>query len=81
MVDETMLPEPGSSMDDAMSDRDRRRHFCVGKKCSNPDDGVLLAADEGHLAKQGVSTRVLCVERARSLTDRFGRAGEQHFDT
>ena len=44
-VNETVLPELGSSMDDTMSDRDGRRHFWVGKKRPNPDDSVLLAAD------------------------------------
>ena len=75
-----MLPEPRSAMNNAMSDRGRRRHFGVGEKSADADDCFPLARDGSRLGEQCVSARIFGVEIAAFVADRLGLAGEQHFD-
>ena len=80
IVDEAMLPEFRTAMDNAMPDCGRRRHFGVDEKPSDADDCFPLARNGTRLGEQCVSVRVFGMAFAALVADRLGLAGEQHFD-
>ena len=80
IVDEAMLPEFRTAMDNSMPDRVRHRHFGVDEKLSDADDCFPLARNGIRLGEQCLATRVFCMEFAVFVADQLGLAGEQPFD-
>ena len=60
VIDQAMLPKLRSAMHDAMPDGGRRRHFGVGKKSCDADDGLPLVGNGCRLGEQAYSCRESC---------------------
>ena len=75
-----MASEFWSAMHDSMPDRDRRRHFGVGKKSSDTNDRFSLAGNGHGFGEQHIVARILRKEFTFLAVDRLSRSGEQNFD-
>ena len=80
IVDEAMLPEFRTPMDNAMPDCVGHRHLGIDKKLSDADDCFPLARNGARLGEQYVSVRIFGMAFAAFVADRLGLAREQHFD-
>jgi len=73
-----MASESRSAVHDSMPDRDRRRHFRVGKEPSDANDRFPLAGNGDGLREQHMVACVLREEFTFLVADRFSRPGEQN---
>jgi hypothetical protein len=80
IVNEAMLAEFWTAMDNSMPDRAWHRHSGVDEKPSDADDCFPLARDWTRLGEQLASVRVFCTAIAAFIADRLGFAEDQPFE-
>lgn len=77
-IDQAMLTQVWTAVNDTVSDGNGRGHFAVRENLPDPDNRIPLGRNGYCLAPQGIGIRILNVESATSLTDQFRYAGKQH---
>ena len=76
LINQAMLPQVRTTVNNAVSDGNRRRQFAASKNLSDPANRIPLGGDGYCLGEQRVRLRILRVESATLLADRLRFAGK-----